>query len=117
MAERIGNLIGHLEFTDDQLQRTDKGLKDSGVAMPNFGNGWNDAQMSAIEEEEREDILGFWSRFQRSIASDEDREDDDEDNAAGSEDESDWSTDDDEDVDDDEDEEEDFKDFSLLGRK
>ena len=85
--------------------------------MPNFGNGWNDAQMSAIEEEEREDILGFWSRFQRSIASDEDREDDDEDNAAGSEDESDWSTDDDEDVDDDEDEEEDFKDFSLLGRK
>jgi Ras GTPase-activating-like protein IQGAP2/3 len=38
MAERIGNLLGHLRFSDDQLQATQKGLKDSGVAMPNFGN-------------------------------------------------------------------------------
>ncbi|KAJ6613476.1 hypothetical protein B0H10DRAFT_1805473, partial [Mycena sp. CBHHK59/15] len=38
MAERIGNLLGHLKFSDDQLQRTQKGLKDAGVAMPNFGN-------------------------------------------------------------------------------
>ncbi|EPQ59223.1 hypothetical protein GLOTRDRAFT_34245 [Gloeophyllum trabeum ATCC 11539] len=36
MAERIGNLVGHLQFSDDQLQKTQKGL--SGVAMPNFGN-------------------------------------------------------------------------------
>ncbi|KAF9259503.1 hypothetical protein L218DRAFT_963533 [Marasmius fiardii PR-910] len=38
LAERIGNLLGRLQFSDDQLQRTQKGLKDSGVAMPNFGN-------------------------------------------------------------------------------
>ena len=36
MAQRIGTLVGHLEFSDDQLQRTDKGLKDSGIALPDF---------------------------------------------------------------------------------
>lgn len=29
--------MGQLEFSDDQLQRTEKGLKDAGVPMPNFG--------------------------------------------------------------------------------
>ena len=38
MADRIGNLLGHLEFSDDQLQRTQKGLKEAGVPMPNFSN-------------------------------------------------------------------------------
>ncbi|GLB33790.1 putative GTPase-activator protein for Ras-like GTPases [Lyophyllum shimeji] len=38
MAQRIGNLLGRLQFSDDQLQKTQKGLKDAGVAMPNFGN-------------------------------------------------------------------------------
>ena len=36
MAQRIGILVGHLEFSDDQLQQTDKGLKDSGIALPDF---------------------------------------------------------------------------------
>ena len=54
MAERIGNLIGHLEFTDDQLQRTDKGLKDSGVAMPNFGNVGRELAKEINEEPEEE---------------------------------------------------------------
>ncbi|KAF9534346.1 IQ domain-containing protein-containing RasGAP [Crepidotus variabilis] len=38
MAQKIGNLLGQLHFSDDQLIRTQKGLKDAGVAMPNFGN-------------------------------------------------------------------------------
>jgi hypothetical protein len=38
LAERIGNLVGRLKFSDDQLQATQKGLKDAGVTMPNFGN-------------------------------------------------------------------------------
>ncbi|KAF5393827.1 hypothetical protein D9757_000036 [Collybiopsis confluens] len=38
LAERIGNLLGQLQFSDDQLQATQKGLSASGVAMPNFGN-------------------------------------------------------------------------------
>lgn len=38
LAQRIGNLLGRLEFSDDQLKQTQKGLADSGVAMPNFGN-------------------------------------------------------------------------------
>ncbi|TRM67597.1 hypothetical protein BD626DRAFT_395296 [Schizophyllum amplum] len=38
LAERIGNLLGQLQFSDEQLQQTHKGLKDSGVPMPNFGN-------------------------------------------------------------------------------
>ncbi|KAH7887756.1 ras GTPase-activating protein [Phlebopus sp. FC_14] len=38
LAERIGNLLGKLQFSDDQLQQAQKGLNDAGVAMPNFGN-------------------------------------------------------------------------------
>lgn len=38
LAERIGNLVGQLEFSDDQLQKTEKGLKAAGVPMPNFGS-------------------------------------------------------------------------------
>ncbi|KAG8903659.1 hypothetical protein FRB99_002897, partial [Tulasnella sp. 403] len=34
MAQRIGNLLGQLQFSDDQLKQTQKGL--TGVAMPNF---------------------------------------------------------------------------------
>ncbi|EPQ27617.1 uncharacterized protein PFL1_04755 [Pseudozyma flocculosa PF-1] len=34
---KVGNLIGKLEFTDDQLQQTQKGLDAAGVAMPSFG--------------------------------------------------------------------------------
>ena len=99
---------------DPGLQVADR-LSRSFSPMPNFGALGGDAQMSAIEEEEREDILGFWSRFQRSIASDEDEEGAE----AADDDGSDWSTEeeDDDDAEDDEDEEEDFKDFSLLGRK
>lgn len=101
---------------DLSLQVPDR-LSRSFSPMPNFGNAWNDAmgdsQIDIIEEEEREDIIGFWSRLQRSIGSDEDGEHGD---AADSEDGSDWSTEDEE-VEDDDDEEEDLKDFSLLGRK
>lgn len=101
---------------DLSLQVPDR-LSRSFSPMPNFGNAWNDAmgdsQIDIIEEEEREDIIGFWSRLQRSIGSDEDEEHGD---AADSEDGSDWSTEDEE-VEDDDDEEEDLKDFSLLGRK
>lgn len=38
LAHRIGNLVGQLEFSDDQLQKTQKGLNDAGVSMPNFGD-------------------------------------------------------------------------------
>ncbi|KAJ6485015.1 ras GTPase-activating protein [Mycena vitilis] len=54
MADRIGNLIGHLKFSDDQLQRTQKGLKDAGVAMPNFGNVGNELAREINEEPEPE---------------------------------------------------------------
>ncbi|CAL1700973.1 unnamed protein product [Somion occarium] len=54
MAERIGNLIGRLEFTDDQLQKTHKGLKDSGVALPNFGNVGRELAKEINEEPEEE---------------------------------------------------------------
>ncbi|CCL99414.1 uncharacterized protein FIBRA_01432 [Fibroporia radiculosa] len=54
LAERIGNLVGHLQFTDDQLQKTQKGLKDSGVAMPNFGNVGRELAKEINEEPEEE---------------------------------------------------------------
>ncbi|KAH8105969.1 ras GTPase-activating protein [Cristinia sonorae] len=55
MAERIGNLLGQLQFSDDQLRRTQKGLKESGVAMPNFGNVGRELAKEINEEPEEEE--------------------------------------------------------------
>ncbi|KAG6880044.1 hypothetical protein C0992_007361 [Termitomyces sp. T32_za158] len=65
MAQRIGNLLGRLQFSDDQLQKTQKGLKDAGVAMPNFGDVGRELakeideepEVEAESEEERRDRL------------------------------------------------------------
>ena len=54
LAERIGNLLGQLNFTDDQLQRTEKGLKDAGVPMPNFGAVGRELAKEINEEPEVE---------------------------------------------------------------
>ncbi|EIW76096.1 hypothetical protein CONPUDRAFT_64414 [Coniophora puteana RWD-64-598 SS2] len=54
LAERIGNLVGQLQFSDDQLQRTQKGLNDAGVAMPNFGNVGRELAKEINEEPEPE---------------------------------------------------------------
>ncbi|KAF8320672.1 hypothetical protein DL93DRAFT_2107201 [Clavulina sp. PMI_390] len=54
MANRIGNLLGRLEFSDDQLQQTQQGLNDAGVAMPNFGGVGRDLAKEFNEEPEEE---------------------------------------------------------------
>ncbi|KAI5118772.1 hypothetical protein M0805_005653 [Coniferiporia weirii] len=54
LAERIGNLLGQLQFSDDQLQRTEKGLKDAGVPMPNFGDISRELAKEINEEPEVE---------------------------------------------------------------
>ena len=54
MAQRIGNLLGQLHFSDDQLQQTQKGLKDAGVTMPNFGNVGRELAKEINEEPELE---------------------------------------------------------------
>ncbi|KAG8822729.1 hypothetical protein FRC17_009483, partial [Serendipita sp. 399] len=54
MAQRIGNLVGRLQFTDDQLQATQKGLRDAGVPMPNFGDIGRDLAKEINEEVEQE---------------------------------------------------------------
>jgi len=54
MADRIGNLLGQLQFSDDQLQRTQKGLKDAGVPMPNFSNVGRELAKEINEEPEEE---------------------------------------------------------------
>jgi Ras GTPase-activating-like protein IQGAP2/3 len=51
LAQRIGNLLGCLKFTDDQLQQAQRGLKDAGVAMPNFGNVGRELAKEINEEE------------------------------------------------------------------
>ncbi|CAG8751610.1 14667_t:CDS:2, partial [Acaulospora morrowiae] len=38
LTTRIKNLVGKLEFTDEQLHMTQKGLDASGVTMPSFAN-------------------------------------------------------------------------------
>ncbi|KAI0751641.1 hypothetical protein C8Q80DRAFT_1310107 [Daedaleopsis nitida] len=53
-ARRIGNLVGQLQFSDDQLQKTQRGLKEAGVAMPNFGNVGRELAKEINEEPEEE---------------------------------------------------------------
>ena len=50
----MGNLLGRLKFSDAQLQATHKGLQDSGVAMPNFGNVGRELAKEINEEPEEE---------------------------------------------------------------
>ncbi|EJF61117.1 hypothetical protein DICSQDRAFT_60830 [Dichomitus squalens LYAD-421 SS1] len=54
LARRIGNLVGQLQFSDDQLQKTQKGLKEAGVPMPNFGNVGRELAKEINEEPEEE---------------------------------------------------------------
>lgn len=54
LAERIGNLLGRLEFSEDQLQQAQKGLKDANVPMPNFVNVGKDLAKEINEEPEVE---------------------------------------------------------------
>ncbi|KAH9918193.1 uncharacterized protein BXZ73DRAFT_92257 [Epithele typhae] len=54
LARRIGNLVGQLQFSDDQLQKTQRGLKEAGVAMPNFGNIGREIAKELNEEPEEE---------------------------------------------------------------
>ena len=54
MAQRIGNLLGRLEFSDDQLQQTEDGLRQAGVAMPNFGGVGRELAKEINEEPEEE---------------------------------------------------------------
>jgi Ras GTPase-activating-like protein IQGAP2/3 len=53
-AERIGNLLGQLKFSDDQLQQTQKGLEHSGVPLPNFSNVGRELAKEINEEPEME---------------------------------------------------------------
>ncbi|KAF7332186.1 RAS GTPase-activating protein [Mycena kentingensis (nom. inval.)] len=55
MAERIGNLLGAFTFSEDQLKRTEKGLTDAGVAMPNFGNVGRELALEINEDPEEEE--------------------------------------------------------------
>ncbi|WVQ78096.1 hypothetical protein IAT38_000177 [Cryptococcus sp. DSM 104549] len=56
-AERIGNLVGQFDFTNEQIAAAQKGLQ--GVAMPNFGDVGNtlakEASWEPEEPEETED--------------------------------------------------------------
>ncbi|KEP55797.1 IQ and RasGAP domain protein [Rhizoctonia solani 123E] len=53
-AERIGNLLGQLEFSDDQLAETQKGLAAAGVNLPNFKSVGNKLAQEINEEPEVE---------------------------------------------------------------
>ena len=48
----MGNLMGQLQFSDDQLRLTQKGLKDAGVPMPNFSNVGRELAREINEEPE-----------------------------------------------------------------
>lgn len=55
MAHKIGNLLGRLKFSDDQLQQTQKGLDAAGISVPNFGNVGKELAKEINEEPEVEE--------------------------------------------------------------
>ncbi|KAI3643911.1 hypothetical protein MP228_010075 [Amoeboaphelidium protococcarum] len=62
IAPKIKNLVGQLNFTNEELEATEKNLNDAGVAMPSFGNveGALAKEMNEVvetEEEKREKFL------------------------------------------------------------
>ncbi|KZO93170.1 hypothetical protein CALVIDRAFT_486222 [Calocera viscosa TUFC12733] len=78
IAQSIGSLLGTLEFSDDQLAATQKGL--NGVPMPNFGNVgrelWKEMKEEVVESEderierelfEREDSIILFQTFARGF--------------------------------------------------
>ncbi|KAG1764694.1 calponin homology domain-containing protein, partial [Suillus placidus] len=52
LAECIGDLLGQLQFSDDQLHKTQKGLTYAGIPMPNFGNVGRELAKEINEEPE-----------------------------------------------------------------
>lgn len=59
--------MGRLKFSDDQLLATQKGLKDAGVAMPNFGNVGKELAKEINEEPEVEVETEEESEFPESF--------------------------------------------------
>lgn len=49
----MGNLLGHLKFSDDQLERTQRGLTAAGP-LPNFSNVGRELAKELNEEPEVE---------------------------------------------------------------
>ncbi|KAG8965048.1 hypothetical protein FRC03_001003 [Tulasnella sp. 419] len=73
MAQRIGNLLGRLQFSDDQLQQTQKGLNAANVPMPNFGNiGKELAKDLNVEPEPEEEVETEEERIDRLLFENED---------------------------------------------
>ena len=56
---KVGNLVGKLEFTDDQLQQTQRGLDAAGVSMPQFG-GLGKALAKEMNVEPEPEPAGAW---------------------------------------------------------
>ena len=54
MAERISNLVGKIDFTDEELQRKQRGLDAAGVTLPSFGNIGRQLAREINEEPEPE---------------------------------------------------------------
>jgi Ras GTPase-activating-like protein IQGAP2/3 len=54
LAEKIGNLVGKIDFTDEELHKKQKGLDAAGVAMPSFGNIGRQLAKEINEEPEPE---------------------------------------------------------------
>ncbi|GAB5593632.1 iqgap-related protein [Umbelopsis nana] len=72
MAPNIKNLVGQLEFTNEQISATQRGLDMSGVTMPNFGNVRTSLRQELNEEDEEDDMHYepiFVSKYPQNLAS------------------------------------------------
>ncbi|KAI8581736.1 hypothetical protein K450DRAFT_230913 [Umbelopsis ramanniana AG] len=72
LAPNIKNLVGQLEFTNEQISATQRGLDQAGVSMPNFGNVRTSLKHELNEVDEEDDIQYepiFVSKYSSAIVS------------------------------------------------
>lgn len=58
LAGRIADLVGKLNFTEEELRNKQKGLDDAGVALPSFGNIGRQLAKEINEEPEESEQEG-----------------------------------------------------------
>ncbi|KAK9330248.1 hypothetical protein V1520DRAFT_377879 [Lipomyces starkeyi] len=79
LAPEIGDLVGKLEFTDDEIRDTQRGLDAAGLSLPNFK-----AVIRHFDDSDIPNSRGVTSSFRVSQESEEERVDDELTNSVGS---------------------------------
>lgn len=62
ITPHIQNLTGKLQFTDEQLQKTNQSLQEAGVQLPAFGDIGNALAKELKETEEESEYMDYFCK-------------------------------------------------------